>query len=180
MRRFMRRLLMLTCGVTGLAFALAIVLRHVEPPAQAQQPDYAEAEPLSLENLDVADAAIEEAGTGSLGIRQQYVELLRKKAELMSEEEITGELDRLKSDITELEASRALESITRQLQELIDSHPQTAAARRAQQMLAVPVQGDAPYYGGPAPTRARPVPDRGFEPAAPSPSRPTNGELPTY
>ena len=143
MRRFMRRLLMLTCGVTGLAFALAIVLRHVEPPAQAQQPIF-EAGPYIGDGESGEDALFDLAtdapfdDDGSLGIRQQYVELLRRKAELMSEERIAEAISQLKTEISHREAAQKLETITDELHTLVESHPQTRAAERAKRMLAVP------------------------------------------
>ena len=67
--------------------------------------------------------------------RQMFLELARKKAQLLSPEELDREIQRMQVELTELEATKKLRSIERELEILIEQFPQSRAARRAGRML---------------------------------------------
>lgn len=125
--------------------------------------------------------------------RSKYLELLRRKAELMTDEQIDAELQEVTVDIGELEASRKLEHVMTELQALVSEHPNSVAGQKARRMVetaSAPILHDngdgvfrqrheerAPTYS--APSRASDD-DASYQP---SPSRPTPADrkaLPTY
>lgn len=153
-----RRCLLVAGGLISVG-AGVFITAHLERPAVAQQPAVELADPdivfsenpeqaaadkalyesvseAEAENF-VADAHPDVMEVEAPSLRDEYVELLRRKAELMSDEEIAESLEQLQGDIAELEATRRLQAITDELRELVESHPETAAARRAEAMLAM-------------------------------------------
>jgi hypothetical protein len=88
--------------------------------------------------VDVTEARFESAESEPPSVRDQYVNLLRLKAELMSDEQIAESLEQLKGDICELEAERKLAEITAQLQALVGAYPDTDAAEKARTILDPP------------------------------------------
>jgi hypothetical protein len=67
--------------------------------------------------------------------RSKYLELLRRKAELMTDEQIDAELQEVTVDIGELEASRKLEHVMTELQALVCEHPDSVAGQKARRMV---------------------------------------------
>ena len=64
-----------------------------------------------------------------------YLNLAKKKMLLLTQEELTRETQILQMELSELEATRKLGAIERQLNELIEQYPSSTAAKGAQMML---------------------------------------------
>jgi hypothetical protein len=188
----MRRILYAGCGLfatTSVVFLLARSDSQAEdqqPALQVLAPDVVvAAEPSGDESS--LDLGVELPGEKRpKQLRDEYLELLRKKADLMTQEEIIQSLQELQAEIAELEAGRKLDHIAAQLRELIDAHPESIAAQRAQAMLnglqarpdLVPGAGDSPYHTGEK--RPTPVPNAGIAPFYHDPYKPVpdGGEPP--
>ncbi len=68
----------------------------------------------------------------AINLRNQYIELSKKKALLMKEPELKREIEMLERDIPELEAWAKAEEAVQLLHEVIEKHPNTQAAKSAQ------------------------------------------------
>jgi len=192
----MRRILIAGTGVFAVATA-AFVIVYAHSRAEAQQPaltlgdpdiifsenpELAAADKVAYDTtLDVAIEAEADAEAEPLPtVRDEYIDLLRRKAELMSDEQITEAMLQIKSDIGELEANRKLEELSTELRALVENYPESLAARKAQAMLAMGRTG-VPQYGGPFPgaesidapyyNPSQPGPTPGDGSFAPIPSR---------
>lgn len=67
--------------------------------------------------------------------KQAYLELVKQKLQLLTAEEIAEEVRALQQELVERQATKKLRDAVRQLNELIEEHPNSRAANRAQQML---------------------------------------------
>ena len=66
-----------------------------------------------------------------------YLDLAKQKAELLTPEELAHETQVLRQELLELQATLKLRKAEQQLQQLIDEHPDSGAAKRAQTLLDV-------------------------------------------
>lgn len=109
--------------------------------------------------------------------RQTFLELAKKKSQLLSPEELDQEIQRLQVELTELEAAKKFRSIERELEKLIEQFPQSRAARRAEKMLhtrSLADENEDPFkspFRSPGPNRdvrvvpGRPMPREGLVPS---------------
>jgi hypothetical protein len=67
----------------------------------------------------------------SLPIRQRFIELSRKKAYALNEEQLKREVDTMEAEVRELEAWAKAQEAVRLLHEVIEKHPNTKAAATA-------------------------------------------------
>ncbi len=91
-----------------------------------------------------------------------YLSLAKQKAELLTPDELTHETQVLRRELLELQATLKLRKAEQQLQQLIDEHPESNAARRAKTLLEIlrnPIDANL-IYGSPSMT---PIPDDAFE-----------------
>lgn len=103
-----------------------------------------------------------------------YLDLAKQKAELLTPEELAHETQALRRELLELQATLKLRKAEQQLQQLIDEHPESNAARRAKTLLEVlrnPIDPNL-IYGTPELT---PTPDDDFAPV-PQRTRTTTAE----
>jgi hypothetical protein len=63
--------------------------------------------------------------------RAEYLRLAQKHARLMSDQELNKAIHDLEQTVTQLQRQRELDAVTRMLQEIIDKHPDSEAAKRA-------------------------------------------------
>jgi hypothetical protein len=93
----------------------------------------------------------------AINLRNQFIELSKKKALLMKEPEIKREIQLLERQIPELEAWAKADEAARLLHEVIDKHPNTQAAKSAQEAIQL-IEG----HGRLVPVREEfRIPDRG-------------------
>ena len=71
----------------------------------------------------------------AINLRNQFVELSKKKALLMKEPELNREIQLLERQIPELEAWAKADEAVRLLHEVIEKHPNTQAAKSAQEAI---------------------------------------------
>jgi ribosomal protein L31E len=76
----------------------------------------------------------------AINLRSRYIELSKKKAELMKEDQLKHEIETLERQIPELEAWAKAEEAVRLLREVIEKHPNTDAAKCAQSAIEL-IQG---------------------------------------
>ena len=88
--------------------------------------------------------------------KEVYLELARKKAELLTPDELTRETLVLQKELTELQATLKLRTAEEQLHKLIDEFPKSAAAERAKQMLRSGLRPVPTFESAP---RAVPLPE---------------------
>jgi|GEM_PF-6750590 len=74
--------------------------------------------------------------------QQEYLNLIQQKVKLLTPDELNGEIKKLRLELVELESAKKMREIVRQLEELIEQHPQSRAAERARLMI----QDRAPDY----------------------------------
>jgi hypothetical protein len=67
----------------------------------------------------------------AINLRNQYIELSKKKALLMKEPQLKREIGSLERDIPELEAWARAEEAVQILRDVIEKHPNTGAAESA-------------------------------------------------
>jgi uncharacterized protein YqgV (UPF0045/DUF77 family) len=68
---------------------------------------------------------------GANPIRQRFLELSKKKAAALNEEELKREVESMETEVRELEAWAKVQQAVRQLHEVVDKHPNTKAAETA-------------------------------------------------
>jgi hypothetical protein len=68
---------------------------------------------------------------GANPIRQRFLELSKKKAAALNEEELKREVESMETEVRELEAWVKVQQAVRQLHEVVDKHPNTKAAETA-------------------------------------------------
>ncbi len=73
----------------------------------------------------------------AVNLRNQFLELSKKKAQLLKEAELKREIQLLERQIPELEAWSKADEAARLLHEVIEKHPDTQAAKSAQQAIRV-------------------------------------------
>ena len=66
-----------------------------------------------------------------------YLDLAKQKAQLLTPDELVRETQVLRRELLELQATLKLRKAEQQLQQLIDEHPESGAAQRAQTLLDV-------------------------------------------
>lgn len=76
-------------------------------------------------------------------LKQQYVALATRRAELMTLEELKTELETAKTETNEVAARRELEEAQRILSRILEQHPDSAAAERAKRMLGTDTNDDS-------------------------------------
>jgi hypothetical protein len=64
-------------------------------------------------------------------IRQRFLELSKKKAAALNEEELKREVESMETEVRELEAWVKVQQAVRQLHEVVNKHPNTKAAETA-------------------------------------------------
>jgi hypothetical protein len=79
-----------------------------------------------------AGPAVEE----STGLREQFIEQMRRKAELMTDAELKTAIDESSRDVREREAALRLAEIKRLLTDFVQEHEFTKAAQEAGRMLS--------------------------------------------
>jgi len=92
------------------------------------------------------------------GRRAEYLRLAQQHARLMNDQELTEAIHDLEQTITQLQRQRELDAVTQLLQEIIDKHPDSEAAKRAaaaKQALEIDsetaqffeqLDGEAPFF----------------------------------
>jgi len=71
----------------------------------------------------------------AINLRNKYIELSKKKAPLMKEPDLKREIEMLERQIPELEAWAQADEAVRLLHEVVDKHPNTQAAKSAQEAI---------------------------------------------
>jgi hypothetical protein len=108
----------------------------------------------------------------SLPIRQRFIELSRKKAYALNEEQLKREVEAMEAEVRELEAWAKAQEAVRLLHEVIEKHPNTKAAETANAAIQLIDQRRV----SPRSTRETPRPDTftpgTFEPAPGAGRRP--------
>jgi len=97
-----------------------------------------------------------------------YLELCRQKAEHLTPEMLQREIQAVRRELTELQAAKKLLDVEKQLQRLIDEHPDSSAAERARLMLESSLRKPLPRNRPRPPNleddfdepALRPIPDR--------------------
>lgn len=146
----MKRILTKACDLTAIGIVAAILIVQFAPRTFADQPLVPLVDPdiIFSENPEQAAAdeavfrAVEEVEPAALAVdqtvpdvREEMLKLLRRRVELMNETELPTLFAMMKKEVAELEAARKLQAIQSELQALIQSHPDTHAARRAERLL---------------------------------------------
>jgi hypothetical protein len=103
----------------------------------------------------------------AINLRNRFIELSKMKAHMMKEAQLKHEIEALEREIPELEAWAKAEEVARLLHQVIDKHPNTQAAKSAQEAIqlierrAVPGQLQRNDF---APQEEfRPAPDKPFD-----------------
>ncbi len=96
------------------------------PPAGAAAPRTSEAASPALD---------------SLPIRQRFIELSRKKAYALTEEQLKHEVETMEAEVRELEAWAKAQEAVKQLHEVMEKHPNTKAAETANAAIQLIEQG---------------------------------------
>jgi hypothetical protein len=68
-------------------------------------------------------------------VRQRFLELSKKKAQALNEEELKREVESMETEVRELEAWVKVQQAVRQLHEVVDKHPNTRAADTANKAI---------------------------------------------
>lgn len=144
-------------GIVAIPFSSAILELGMAPVAAQDLPGtevelQEEKFPVPNQDLIVVQPAAEDA-------ESVYLELARQKAKLLSRDALQLETQVLRRELVELQATQKLKEVERQLQQIIQEHPNTSAAGRAQMMLQA-LQAPVPVFRRPG---AVPVPDETFE-----------------
>ena len=118
----------------------------------------------------IDNSLIGEVVSPAESLREQVLERLRAKVELMSEEELRETLEATDTEIRTMQAKQKLDQTAETLQEIVEEFEGTPSADTALAMMQVygnhgrptPVGGDAPFYGTPSDPvpLSRPVPTR--------------------
>jgi hypothetical protein len=102
------------------------------------------------EPVVVRDYGVVDPVNGADAKRQQLLERLKSKVELMSDEDVDKALEATDKEIQELEAAKRLDDATKLLQSIVNQYGGTPSAQRAGRMLdaggPVATSPDAPYY----------------------------------
>jgi hypothetical protein len=97
-------------------------------------------------------------------IRQRFLELSKKKAAALNEEELKREVESMETEVRELEAWAKAQEAVRLLHEVVDKHPNTKAAETANAAIQlIEERRVSPRF-----TREAPRPDPSFRRAAPT------------
>ncbi len=120
--------------------------KSVDKPRQAQDQGLAAIEPVEDQPSPVA----------------VYLDLAKQKAELLTPEELAHETQVLRQELLELQATLKLRTAEQQLQQLIDEHPESGAAKRARMLLDVlrNPRTNSTFW---SPEQLRPESEDGFE-----------------
>ncbi|HET6327428.1 MAG TPA: hypothetical protein VFG04_22290 [Planctomycetaceae bacterium] len=125
-------------------------------PAAQDVPTFGAAAPRTSE---AASPALE-----ALPIRQRFIELSRKKAYALNEEQLKREVEAMEAEVRELEAWAKAQEAVRLLHEVIEKHPNTKAAETANAAIQLIEQGrnplidqrrGVPVFPSPKPFRGR-------------------------
>lgn len=76
-----------------------------------------------------------------------YLELCRRKAKLLAPKLLEREIQVLREELIDLQATQRLRDVESQLQRLIDEHPESNAAQRARLMLEYSLRKPVPAGG---------------------------------
>jgi len=147
----MKKFTLCAIVVTGLLVAVPPVLQLIDA-AQADDG----AQPDVVDEV-AADTAVQESEAPSADgedvekpdLRAEYLRLAEEHARLMNDEELTKAIAALRQTITQLPAKRELEAVLRQLEEIIEKHPDGEAAERAAAAKsALEGDSDGAFFGG--------------------------------
>jgi hypothetical protein len=122
--------------------ALGLALCAVVTVCLAQQPSTSKSSAVPLPGSfdPVAALAAGQPGVPDVAdaesLRAQLFELLKQKADMMTAEELKAALSQTEAELQELQASHALLDAKHLLQDVVQNHPRTQAARQAQTILA--------------------------------------------
>ncbi len=128
-----------TLGIIAAPWGVWIVESCLSPAVAQERDDFSETEPelnrrpggdRGNQDLIVVDQRLDQADSKSI-----YLELCKQKAQLLTAEALEREIESLQQELVELEASQKLRTAERQLQQLINEHPQSRAAGQARTML---------------------------------------------
>jgi uncharacterized protein YqgV (UPF0045/DUF77 family) len=109
----------------------------------------------------LSDSNLETLGANP--IRQRFLELSKKKAAALNEEELKREVESMETEVRELEAWVKVQQAVRQLHEVVEKHPNTKAAETANAAIQlIEERRVSPRF-----TREAPRPDPNFRRAAP-------------
>ena len=99
---------------------------------------------------------------------EEFLELSKQKAELLTPEEMAHEVDSLRKELTELRATVQLREAVGKLKQLIGEHPQSQAAQRATRMLEAEIAPNSrknsspsdvgldPFFSSPGQSKSKP------------------------
>ena len=128
-----------TLGIIAAPWGVRIVESCFSPALAQERDDFNETEPelnrrpggdRGNQDLIVVDQRLDQADSKSI-----YLELCKQKVQLLTAEALEREIESLQQELVELEASQKLRTAERQLQLLINEHPQSRAAGQARTML---------------------------------------------
>jgi len=110
-------------------------------------------------------------------VRQRFLELSRKKAQALNEEELKREVESMETEVRELEAWAKVQQAVRQLHEVVDKHPNTRAADTANKAIQlIEERRSSPRFMRRAP-QFDPPPRGTPEPDVPAPKQELRPEI---
>jgi hypothetical protein len=139
MRRLKLTWIALGCGILA-ATVESVFIGAVAPVVAQEDLESIEIEP-ALKDVDKDDdtemstSDADEFSDDVVDPKEVYLELVRKKADLLTPDELTRETLALRRELSELQATIKLRSAEQQLHKLIDEFPTSGAAERAKRML---------------------------------------------
>lgn len=137
----MKRLPFLALALAISAVVVTVCLAQQPKPTAPRSPSFSFEAPRLPADVPAEAAAHEEAAETVEAIdpealRSQVLDLIKQKLDMMSGEELKAALSQSEQELQELRASHALLEAKHILQDIVQNHPQTRAARQAQTILA--------------------------------------------
>jgi hypothetical protein len=110
----------------------------------------------------------------AINLRNRFIELSKKKAQLMKEPQLKREIEALEREIPELEAWARAQEAVEILRDVIEKHPNTKAAQSANAAIRlIQERGDARFIPGTLERAPVPVPGDSFRPRFEGEIKPT-------
>jgi hypothetical protein len=110
--------------------------------------------------LGIRASAVNAPALDANPLRQRFIELSKKKAYALTEEQLKHEVERMETEVRELEAWAKAQEAVRLLHDVIEKHPNTKAAETANAAIQlIERRRNPPAFApdpGPPPLDARP------------------------
>lgn len=139
MRRLKLTWIVLGCGILA-ATVESVFIGAVAPVVAQEDLESIEIEPALKDDdkdddTEMSTSDQDEFSDDDVDPKEVYLELVRKKADLLTPDELTRETLALRRELSELQATIKLRSAEQQLHKLIDEFPTSGAAEQAKRML---------------------------------------------